>query len=82
MDLQEIKNLIDVRDYVERVLNNYNRDKQEIASLRSMVILLDNKIVSMLLKDDFKEYVDFNNAKDAVRKAAENNNIKSGLKKS
>lgn len=78
---QEIQSLIVIREYVNVMINNYNRDKKDLAELRSMLILIDNKIVSMLLSDQFKEYVDFKNARAAMLKAAEVNNIKSGMKK-
>lgn len=78
---QEIQSLITIREYINVMINNYNREKKDLADLRSMLILLDNKIVSMLLSDQFKEYVDFKNARAAMVKAAEVNNIKSGMKK-
>lgn len=81
MDVKEIQALIDVREYVNTMLNNYNRAKTDLADLRAMLILIDNKVVSMLLSDEFKEYVNFADAKAAVARAAEINNIKSGLKK-
>lgn len=73
MDVKEIQSLIDIRDYVMLMINNYNREKSELADFRSMLILIDNKIVNMLLSDEFKEYVNFNDAKRAVAKAAEVN---------
>lgn len=78
---QEIQSLIVIREYINVMINNYNREKKDLADLRSMLILVDNKIVSMLLSDQFKEYVDFQNARAAMIKAAEVNNIKSGMKK-
>lgn len=78
---QEIQSLITIREYINVMINNYNREKKDLADLRSMLILIDNKIVSMLLSDQFKEYVDFKNARAAMVKAAEVNNIKSGMKK-
>lgn len=73
MDVKEIQALIDVRDYINIMLNNYNREKSEIVDLRAMAILLDNKIVGMLLSDEFKKYINFDDAKKAVAKAAEIN---------
>lgn len=73
MDVKEIQALIDVRDYINIMINNYNREKSELVDLRAMIILIDNKIVGMLLGDEFKEYINFSDAKRAVAKAAEVN---------
>jgi hypothetical protein len=72
--------LINLRGFVTLMINNYNRSKTEVADIIAMSTLIDNKIVSMLLSDEFKDYVHFNEAKNALAKARENNNIKSGLR--
>ncbi len=81
MDVKEIQALINVREYVNQMINNYNRSKSEVVDLRAMLILIDDKVVSMLMSSDFKDYVNFDNARAAIQKAASNNDIKSGMKK-
>lgn len=78
--LQEMDALINLRAFVTLMINNYNRSKSEIADIIPMSTLIDNKIVSMLLSPQFKDYVHFNEAKAALAKARENNDIKSGLR--
>ena len=78
--LQEMDALINLRGFVTVMLNNYNRSKTEVNEIIAMATLIDNKIVSMLLSNEFKDYIHFNEAKTALAKARENNNIKSGLK--
>lgn len=81
MDVKEIQALINVREYVNQMINNYNRAKSEVVDLRAMLILIDDKVVSMLMSSEFKDYVNFDNARAAIQKAASNNDIKSGMKK-
>lgn len=80
MNLSEIESLIKIRDYVDRMINNFNLEKSVVVDLRSMSILLDNKIVALLLGEEFKEYINFAGAKEAVSRVAEINNVKHSFK--
>jgi hypothetical protein len=57
MSLKELSELIQIRDYICNSLSNATLDKRTVSSLNSMMILLDNKIISLLHKDDFKNFI-------------------------
>lgn len=78
-NLTEVQSLITVRQYIQLMTENYNLKKSDVADLRAMIILIDNKITGLLLGDDFKKYINFDDARRATAAAAEINNIKSGL---
>lgn len=79
--LDEINSLINIRDYINLMINNYNRSKDEFGQLKQLTVLVDNKIMSLILSDNFKAYVNFEQAAEAIAKAAKNNDIKSGMNK-
>lgn len=93
MNLKDISSLIQIRDYIERTINNYSLAKTSVAELKTMLILMDKKIVSLLIGEDssnpeepktspLKEFLNYADTKDAaVREAAANSSIKSGLKR-
>ena len=80
MNLEEISNLIQIRQYVSESVNNYGIDKSVIPELNGMVILLDKLIIEKLMTDEFKQYINFADKAKAVAEVARRNNIKSGLK--
>jgi hypothetical protein len=79
MDLKEISSLIEIKHYVQETINNYAIDKASITELQKMLVLIDKTIINKLLGSEFKEFINFADANKAIREAAENNNIKSGL---
>ena len=81
MKINEIADLIAIRNYVQLSQDNYNLRKEQVAELRTILILLDKKIANVLVGDEFKSLVNFEEAKAAVAEVAAINNIKSGLKK-
>lgn len=80
MDLSEINNLIQVRNYVANATNNYSLSKVVVAELSTMLLLLDRLIVEKLTGKDFKEYINFADKAKAIADVAKITNIKSGLK--
>jgi hypothetical protein len=82
MDLQEIVNLIQVRNYVLMAVNNSAIDKKKAHALNDIQVLLDKTIIEHILDQDFKDLIGFEGVEAAVRAAALNNNIKTGMKSS
>lgn len=80
MDLSEISNLIQIRNYIHQSVNNFALERSKVNSLGDMLILIDKLIVDKLLANDFKSLINFQNLQQYKSKAIENNNIKSGLK--
>lgn len=80
MDLNEISGLIEIRNYISSAINNYSINRDTVAELNRMLILIDKRIVDKLLAKDFKNYLGFQDVDKFVAEAARVNNIKSGLK--
>jgi hypothetical protein len=81
MDLTEINHLINIRLYISSTIGNNFLDRNTLNELSSMQILIDKKIVELLRTSDFKEYINFKDARAALEEVVRLNNIKSGLKK-
>jgi hypothetical protein len=79
-DLNEISNLIGIRNYISTMINNYAISRDTVANLNKMVIVLDRRIVDKLLSNEFKEYVGFQDAEKLLSEARKISDIKSGLK--
>jgi len=80
MDLKDISDLIQIRNYVMLAINNYNLPKETGSTLNGMLILIDKQITNRLLSDEFKQFIGFENVTKAIKEAREINNIKSGMK--
>lgn len=81
MDLTELTDLIKVRDYVVNSQANPAIDRATVRELNGMLIMLDKKILSILLGDKFKEYVNYKDVQKAIQDVARITNIKSGITK-
>lgn len=81
MDLKEITELITVRQYVVNSTANPAINRETVSYMNGVLILLDNKIVSLLKSQEFKEYIDHKNVRQAIEEVVKVTNIKSGLKK-
>ena len=79
MDLQELVNLITVRQYVVNSTGNSSFTKKTINTLCNMLVVIDNKIVESLQSEEFKTYINYADVKRAVEEVRNINNIKSGL---
>lgn len=80
MDLQEITNLISIRNHMLNSINNFALARDIVSQLNEMLILLDRRIVDKLLGEDFKDYLDFKDVKKFVQEARKTSDIRSGLK--
>ena len=63
MKLDEVTSLISIRQYVVNSIANGSIDRATVNVMNGMLILIDNKILSILQSDVFKDYVGY---KDAV----------------
>lgn len=80
--ISEINNLIEIRDYVNLMINNFNLKKEEVKELSNIKLLIDKKIVDELLSDNFKKYINFDNIADVKKEAIANNTLVNPLKSS
>ena len=81
MNLKELTDLMDVRQYVVNSTANPTIDRETVNYMNGLLIMLDKKIISILKSDDFKEYVNYKDVRKAIEEVARITNIKSGLKK-
>ena len=81
MDLTEITNLVNIRQYVVNSMSNPAIDRSTVNTLNGMLILLDNKIINILQSDPFKEYIGYKDVRKAIEEVARITNIKSGIKR-
>lgn len=81
MDLEELVNLITVRQYVVNATANPTMDRAAVNYLNGSLIMIDRKIMTLLQGEQFKSYIDYSNVRKAIEEVAAITNIKSGLKK-
>lgn len=81
MDLKEITDLIAVRQYVVNSTGNPAINRETVSYMNGVLILVDKKIVELLKGQEFKEYIDYQNVRQAIEDVVKITNIKSGLKK-
>lgn len=81
MDFTELKDLIAIRDYVSNAINNLPIDRATVTEMSGTLILLDRKIIELLKSEDFKEYIGYQGAREAIEDVARRNNVKFTLKK-
>jgi hypothetical protein len=79
MNLQEITNLIQVRNYIMNAITISTIDRKTVNELSNMLILTDKKLITLLQSSDFKDYIEYQNAKQALSDVVKMNNIKSSL---
>lgn len=81
MDLKEITDLITIRQYVVNSTGNPAINRETVSYMNGVLILVDKKIVDLLKGQEFKEYIDYQNVRQAIEDVVKITNIKSGLKK-
>ena len=82
MELQELIDLISVRNYIANTINNNpSIDRPTLSELNGMLILSDRKILEILKGKEFKDYIGYQGVREAIEEVAKLNNIKSGLKR-
>jgi hypothetical protein len=79
MDLKELTDLINIRQYVVNSTGNPAIDRAAVNAMNGTLILLDKKIMSILMGEDFREYIGYANVRKAIEEIAQITNIKSGL---
>lgn len=79
MDLQELLDLIKIREYVVNSIALPTINRKTVSELNGILLLLDQKIIGFLTDSDFKDYIGYKNVEEAKRKAAEITNIYSGI---
>jgi hypothetical protein len=68
--VQEITNLIAIRQYVANATTFPHIDKETVSELTGMLLLLDQKIVGLLKSTHFKNYIEFEKSKQAKTQAS------------
>lgn len=81
MDLTEIVNLINIRQYVCNSTANPTLDRAAVNYMNNILLMLDKKIYLHLQDDEFKDYVNYQDIRKTIEEVAKITNIKSGLKK-
>lgn len=81
LDIQEIVNLITIRQYVVNSTANPAIDRRTVNYMNGVLLMVDKKIMGLLEDDRFKDYINYQDVRKAVEEVANNNNIKSGLQR-
>lgn len=81
MELKELTDLITVRQYIVNSTANPAIDRATVNYMNDLLLLTDKKIIALLSNNEFKEYIEYKNARAAREEVARITNIKSGLKK-
>ena len=81
MDLKELTNLIQVRNYLSDTMGNSAFDRATVSEMNGSLILIDKKIVEIIKSNSFKNYINWNDVKSAVENVARINNIKYNINK-
>lgn len=81
MDLKELVDLITIRQYVVNSTANPAIDRATVTYMNDTLLLLDKKIISLMQGDEFKDYLDYKNVRQAREEVANITNIKSGLQR-
>jgi hypothetical protein len=80
MILNEVVDLIKIREYICRCTDSFSINRKTLKELQDTLVLLDKKIIDVLNGSEFKTYIGFVDIKSAVQEESKLNNIKSGLK--
>lgn len=75
MILTEVVDLITIREYIVNTINNPVLSKEKVNELSGILILLDNKIVSILRSTQFKTYIEYDKVKEAIKEASQESNF-------
>ena len=66
MEFKELLDLIAIKSYVVNSVANPIFDRATVKALDGISILLDKRISSILLSDEFKNYIGFDGVKQAI----------------
>jgi len=81
MNLTEISELIQIRQYVANSIENYNIDRPTVNAMSGTLLLLDKKILNLLLGEQFKKYIHFDEVTKVSEEVARFRDIKNGMNK-
>ena len=81
MNLTEITDLIQIRQYVANSIENHNIDRPTVNAMSGTLLLLDKKIMSLLLGDQFKTYIHFDEVAKVTEEVVRFRNIRNGMNK-
>jgi hypothetical protein len=76
MDLQELTNLIQIRQYVVNTVNNLTIDRPTVTAMNNTLLLLDKKIIGLLTDKSFKDFIGYDKIEQVVKDVANANDIK------
>jgi hypothetical protein len=79
MDLQELLDLIKIREYVRDNVSLPTIDRKTVSELNGILLLMDQRIIGILTGTEFKDYIGYKNVDEAKRNAAHITNIYSGI---
>lgn len=79
MELQELLDLIKIREYVRDNVSLPTIDRKTVSELNGILLLLDKRIIETLIGSEFKDYIGYKNVDEAKRSAAQITNIYSGI---
>ena len=80
MKINEIVDLITIRNYVANSINNHSIKRDSVNQLNTTLMLLDKMLVEELISDKFKEKINFKNAEEVVKEVIQTTNIKYNMK--
>lgn len=80
MELKELTNLINIRDYVANIINSPTIDRLTVKEMNNTLLLLDKKIINIIKTPEFKDYINYDDVKQVIENVRTLTNIKSGIK--
>lgn len=75
MDLKELTDLIVIRDYVVLAIENPRMSKIASNELTNILIMLEKKIFFLLTDNEFKNYINYDNAKETLKEIVHANTV-------
>ena len=80
LNIEEIVNLITIRQYVVNSTANPALDRKAVNYMNGTLLMIDKKIMSLLESEKFKEYINYKDVRKAVEEVVKLNDIKSGIR--
>lgn len=77
--LQEIVDLITIRNYAANSVNNHSLKRDVTNQLNTTVILLDKILVEQLVSEEFKSLVHFENASEIIKDVVKHTSLKGNM---
>lgn len=79
LTLKDISDLIKIKEYTANAIGLYSIDRKTINLLNDMLLLIDKKIISCIVSDEFKELVDYESIGQVKKDVLNLTNIYKGL---